>query len=69
VKLTLTTWEASNLLGRNPHRFAAWARANDVEPLRRQRIGRSTVTVWSRADITAALRRRHAGQIPNGVVK
>lgn len=63
MRLTLTTGEAAQLLGLNPHRFAEWARAAQVEPLRRVRIGRSTVTVWSIADIRAAQQRRYAGQV------
>lgn len=63
MKLTVTTSEAAQLLGLNPHRFAEWARAADLVPLRRARIGRSTVTVWSIADIRAAQKRRYAGQV------
>ena len=63
LKVTVSTREASSLLGLNPHRFAEWARAADIKPLRRTRIGRSTVTVWSIADITAAQQRRYARQV------
>lgn len=63
MRLTVSTREAAQLLGLNPHRFAEWARAADVEPLHRVRIGRSTLTVWSIADIRAAQKRRYARQV------
>jgi hypothetical protein len=70
VKLTVSTREAAQLLGLNPHRFAEWARAAELLPLRRIRIGRSTLTVWSIADIRAAQKRRYAGQVtrPGGEI-
>lgn len=54
MKRTLSTAEAATLLGMDPRSFARWARALGVEPLRRQRIGRSTVTVWSVAALGQA---------------
>lgn len=51
---TLTTTEAAYVTGVDPRCFARWARSHGVTPLRRQRIGRSTVTVWSVADLTRA---------------
>jgi hypothetical protein len=56
VKRTLTTSEAATALGIPPGSFARWARARGVEPLRRMRIGRSTVTVWSIAALATATR-------------
>jgi hypothetical protein len=46
VKRTLTTSEAALFLGLDPRSFRRWARERGLEPLRTQRIGRSTVTVW-----------------------
>lgn len=54
---TLTTSQAAQLLGKDPRSLARWARQLGVTPLRRQRIGRSTVTIWSVAELTAATRR------------
>jgi hypothetical protein len=53
-RLTVTTTEAAWLLGLAPGSFARWARDHGVTPLRRQRIGRSTVTVWSVAALRTA---------------
>ncbi|HEU4543000.1 MAG TPA: hypothetical protein VFR23_17855 [Jiangellaceae bacterium] len=47
TRRTLTTSEAAWLCGQDPRSFARWARDRGLEPERRQRIGRSTVTVWS----------------------
>jgi hypothetical protein len=55
---TATTAEAAYLLGIDPRNVARWARTRGIEPLRRQRIGRSYVTVWSLDALsTAALTR------------
>lgn len=62
MKRTFSTWEAATALGKNPNRFAEWARDHDLAPLRRQRIGRSTVTVWAVRDVYEAVRRVRAGQ-------
>jgi hypothetical protein len=45
---TLTTTEAAGLLGIDVRSFRRWARAHEVEPLHRVRIGRSWVTAWDR---------------------
>lgn len=60
MKATLSTTEAALLLKMNPRSFARWARDLGVAPIRRQRIGRSTVTVWSVASLGAAARDRVA---------
>jgi len=52
ARRTLTTGEAAYLTGVDPRSFARWARARGVAPLRRQRIGRSTITVWLLDDLT-----------------
>lgn len=57
MRTTLSTVEAATFLGIDPKSFRRWARALGVEPLRQQRIGRSTVTVWSIASLTEATRR------------
>lgn len=63
LRTTMSTREAAEVMGRNPGRFREWAATElDVQPLRRTRIGRSWVTVWSRAELTEALRARHARQ-------
>jgi hypothetical protein len=54
ARQTVATWEAAYLAGVNPKLFAAWARAHNLEPLRRQRIGESFVTVWSVSELMAA---------------
>lgn len=54
ARQTLSTTEAAYLVGVDPRLFAKWARDRHLEPLRRQRIGRSTVTVWSYADLLRA---------------
>lgn len=53
-RATLTTTEAAWLLGIDPRSFARWAKERGLEPERRMRIGRSTVTVWSIVRLTAA---------------
>jgi hypothetical protein len=53
-RLTVTTGEGAFLLGIPPGSFARWCRDHGVEPLRQQRIGRSTVTVWSIAALRTA---------------
>lgn len=55
-RLTMTTWEAATYAGVDPRSFRRWARARGLYPLHRVRIGRSFVTVWSRAELEA----RHA---------
>jgi len=52
----MTTAEAASALGIDPRSFARWARSRGVEPERRQRIGRSTVTVWSIRKLALATR-------------
>lgn len=54
TRTTLSTSEAAWLVGVPAGSFARWARAHGVKPLRRQRIGSSTVTVWSVAALTLA---------------
>jgi hypothetical protein len=49
-----TTTEAAYLAGVDPRSFVRWARRHHIQPVRRMRIGRSYVTLWSYADITAA---------------
>lgn len=56
MRQTLTTTEAAFVLGKDPKSFARWARSLGVEPLRRQRIGRSTVAVWSLTQLKEATR-------------
>ena len=51
---TLTTAQAAHLAGVDPRLFARWARARNLAPLHRVRIGRSTVTVWSYDALLAA---------------
>jgi hypothetical protein len=62
VKATVSTWEAAQLLGVDPRSFHRWAAERDIQPVRRQRIGRSWVTVWSVGAIRAAQQQRFAGQ-------
>lgn len=56
MRKTVTTAEAAFILGKDPKSFARWARTVGVQPLRRQRIGRSTVSVWSIAQLEEATR-------------
>lgn len=63
MKCTVSTPEAALLTGRDPKSFHRWAHTYDLEPLRTVRIGRSWVTLWSLAELTAATRRAYAGQI------
>lgn len=56
TRTTVTTSEAASIIGVTPGSFARWARLHGVTPLRRQRIGRSTVTVWSMASLAEATR-------------
>jgi hypothetical protein len=51
---TFTTTEAAYLAGVDPRSFTRWARERGIEPVRRMRIGRSTVTLWARANLLAA---------------
>jgi len=63
VKPTVTTTEAAQLLGKDARSFHRWATTTlDVQPLGRERIGRSWVTIWSIEAIRAAQQRRFAGQ-------
>lgn len=54
MRATVTTTEAAMILGKDPKSFARWARGLGVVPLRHQRIGRSTVAVWSVEELTVA---------------
>jgi hypothetical protein len=54
MRTTLTTTEAATVLGVDPRSFARWAYAHGVRPMHRVRIGRSTVTAWSMADLARA---------------
>ena len=54
MRTTLTTTEAATMLGVDPRSFARWAYAHGVRPKHRVRIGRSTVTAWSMADLARA---------------
>jgi hypothetical protein len=45
--VTLTTAQAAHLAGVDPRSFARWARARGIEPVGRERRGRSHVTLWS----------------------
>lgn len=56
VRQTLTTNEAAAILRKDPRSFARWARSLGVEPVRRMRIGRSWVTLWSYQDLAEATR-------------
>lgn len=47
MRATVTTTEAAYLTGVDPRSFVRWARDRGIAPLRRQRIGRSFVTIWS----------------------
>lgn len=62
MRLTVSTPEAAWLTRQDPKSFHRWARDRHLEPLRTVRIGRSWVTLWSVAAITAATRRAYAGQ-------
>lgn len=67
MKRTLTTAEAATVLGHPPGSFHRWATTHlHVQPLRRIRIGRSTVTVWSVQALTDATQRLYAGQMNAG---
>jgi len=52
VRRTFTTTEAAEAMGVDPRSFARWARVRGVVPVRRMRIGRSFVTLWSVAQLT-----------------
>lgn len=56
MKTTLTTTEACTILGIDTRSFTRWARKHGILPLRQQRIGRSTVTVWDITTLTNATR-------------
>lgn len=65
LKVTVTTWEAALVLGKDPRSFHRWATTVlDVQPVRRDRIGRSTVTIWSLPALREATRQAYAGQMP-----
>lgn len=51
MRTTLTTIEASTLLGVDPRSFARWARQHSITPMHSVRVGRSTVTAWAMADL------------------
>jgi phage terminase Nu1 subunit (DNA packaging protein) len=53
---TFTTTEAASLTDVDPRSFTRWARERGIEPVRRMRIGRSTVTLWSLAALKQATR-------------
>jgi len=53
---TFTTTDAAHIAAVDPRSFVRWARERGIEPVRRMRIGRSTVTLWARADLLAATR-------------
>lgn len=53
MRQTLTTAEAAWIYRIDPRSFHRWATVRGVKPIRRQRIGRSTVAVWSIADLAA----------------
>lgn len=55
----VTTTEAAQLLGVDPRSFPRYARRHNLEPVRRLRVGSSTVTLWSVAALIA-LSGRHA---------
>jgi hypothetical protein len=63
VKLTVSTREGAALVGVTERSFHRWAAERDIHPERRQRIGRSTITVWSVAAIRAGQRARYARQV------
>lgn len=54
ARSTLTTAEVALLLGINASSVARWARDRGIQPLRRIRCGRSTVTVWRFDDLADA---------------
>lgn len=56
MKQTLTTTEAAFITGIPAGSFARWARNRGILPLRRQRIGRSTISVWDITTLTNATR-------------
>lgn len=55
ARTTVTTTEAAFILGINPRSFARWARQRGLTP-RRQRIGRSTLSVWLISDLARVTR-------------
>lgn len=61
MKATLSSTDLATLLRINPRSVPRWARTHGVTPLRRQRVGRTTVTVWDIAALGAAARPRLTG--------
>lgn len=51
TRQTLTTAEAAYFVGVDPRAFARWARAHDLTPRHRVRVGRSTVCAWVLDDL------------------
>lgn len=49
----MSTTAAARLVNVSPKSFKRWARAHQVAPLGRKRIGRSFVTVWLLDEIVA----------------
>ena len=58
MRQTFTTAEAALYLRVDPRDVARIARTHDVYPVRRIRIGRSTVTAWPRAGLGAIAQAR-----------
>jgi len=54
MRRTITTAEAAYLLQLDPRSLARKMRQLGIEPERKQRIGRSTVTVWELRKIQEA---------------
>jgi hypothetical protein len=52
LRQTFTTAEAALFIGVDPRSLARLARRLGVEPVRRVRVGRSTITAWDRAGLT-----------------
>lgn len=50
-RMTFTTGEAALFLRIDPRAVAGLARRHGVAPVRRVRVGRSTITCWSRGDL------------------
>lgn len=54
TRQNITTTEAAYLAGVDPRSFSRWARDRGLAPERKQRIGRSTVTLWSVSSLMRA---------------
>jgi hypothetical protein len=59
MRQTFTTTEAALYLQVDPRNLAAIARRHGVEPVRKIRIGRSTVTAWPRYGLGQIAEARH----------